>query len=116
MLLTVHRWYAAKACPGEYLFSRQAAIAEEVTKRLGGASAPTPAPPNTATAFEPYKVRITAANLNIRKGAGTNFPSAGYIPPGVYTIVEEADGKGATRWGKLKSGMGWISLNYAKKV
>lgn len=120
MLLTVHRWYAAKACPGEYLFSRQAAIAEEVTKRLGGAStptpAPTPAPPNTATAFEPYKVRITATNLNIRKGAGTNFPSAGYIQPGVYTIVEEADGKGATRWGKLKSGMGWISLDYAKKV
>lgn len=116
MLLTVHRWYAAKACPGEYLFSRQAAIAEEVTKRLGGVSAPTPAPPNTATAFEPYKVRITATNLNIRKGAGTNFPSAGYIKPGVYTIVEEAAGKGATRWGKLKSGMGWISLDYTKKV
>lgn len=116
MLLTVHRWYAAKACPGEYLFSRQAAIAEEVTKRLGDVSAPTPVPPNTATDFEPYKVRVTATNLNIRKGAGTNFPSAGYIKPGVYTIVEEADGKGATRWGKLKSGMGWISLDYAKKV
>ncbi|RKJ82893.1 N-acetylmuramoyl-L-alanine amidase [Butyricicoccus sp. 1XD8-22] len=116
MLLTVHRWYAAKACPGEYLFSRQAAIAEEVTKRLGGASAPTPAPPNTATDFESYTVRVTATNLNIRKGAGTNFHSAGYIKPGVYTIVEEADGKGATRWGKLKSGMGWISLDYAKKV
>ena len=116
MLLTVHRWYAAKACPGEYLFSRQGAIAEEVTKRLGGASAPIPAPPHTAISFEPYQVRVTATNLNIRKGAGTNFPSAGYIKPGVYTIVEEADGKGATRWGKLKSGKGWISLDYAKKV
>lgn len=116
MLLTVHRWYAAKACPGEYLFSRQGAIAEEVTKRLSGATAVIPDPPHTATTFEPYRVRITATNLNIRKGAGTDFPSAGYIKPGVYTIVEEADGKGATRWGKLKSGAGWISLDYAKKV
>ena len=116
MLLTVHRWYAAKACPGEYLFSRQGAIAEEVTKRLGGASSAIPDPPHTATSFEPYRVRVTIADLNIRKGAGTNFPSAGYIKPGVYTIVEEADGKGATRWGKLKSGAGWLSLDYAKKV
>ncbi len=116
MLLTVHRWYAAKACPGEYLFSRQGAIAEDVTKRLGGASSAIPDPPHTATSFEPYRVRVTIADLNIRKGAGTNFPSAGYIKPGVYTIVEEADGKGATRWGKLKSGAGWLSLDYAKKV
>lgn len=78
MLLTVHRWYAAKACPGEYLFSRQGAIAEDVTKRLGGASSAIPDPPHTATSFEPYRVRVTIADLNIRKGAGTNFPSAGY--------------------------------------
>lgn len=116
MLLTVHRWYAAKACPGEYLFSRQGAIAEEVTKRLGGASAPIPDPPHTATGFEPYRVRITATNLNIRKSHTTDSASVGYIKPGVYTIVEEADGKGAKRWGKLKSGAGWISLDYAKKV
>ncbi len=36
MQLTVHRWFANKACPGDYLFSRHAAIAAEVTKRLGG--------------------------------------------------------------------------------
>lgn len=119
MLLTVHRWYAAKACPGEYLFSRHAAIAEEVTKRLsaGTAAAPAPEPPKAgAVQLEPYRVRVTATNLNIRKGAGTNFPSAGYIKPGVYTIVEESEGKGAAKWGRLKSGQGWISLDYAKKL
>lgn len=116
MLLTVHRWYAAKACPGKYLFSRQGAIAEEITKRLGGTAAVIPDPPHTATTFEPYRVRVTATNLNIRKSHTTDSASAGYIKPGVYTIVEEADGKGATRWGKLKSGAGWISLDYAKKV
>ncbi|MFQ9409813.1 MAG: hypothetical protein ACLR1T_00450 [Evtepia gabavorous] len=31
---------------------------------------------------------------------------------GVYTIVETADGQGASQWGKLKSGAGWIALDY----
>ena len=64
----------------------------------------------------PYKVRITATDLNIRAGAGTNFASKGVIAPGVYTITEEKDGKGATKWGKLKSGAGWISLDFATKI
>ena len=34
----------------------------------------------------------------------------------VYTIVAESGGPGASKWGKLKSGAGWISLDYAKKV
>lgn len=28
----------------------------------------------------------------------------------------EAKGEGATLWGKLKSGVGWISLDYTTKV
>lgn len=65
----------------------------------------------------PYLVRVTANALNIRKGSGTNTARAGVITDkGVYTIVEEADGIGASKWGKLKSGAGWISLDYAKKV
>ncbi len=32
--MTVHRDYAAKACPGKYLYDRHGAIAEEVNKRL----------------------------------------------------------------------------------
>jgi len=85
----------------------------------GGNSPGTPAKPTTAPEtgkLTPYKVRITATDLNIRAGAGTNHPSKGYIKPGVYTIVEEATGKGATKWGKLKSGAGWISLDFAKRL
>lgn len=33
--MTVHRWFAAKACPGNYLYSRHGQIADEVNKRLG---------------------------------------------------------------------------------
>ena len=79
----------------------------------------TPAKPTTAPEtgkLTPYKVRITATDLNIRTGPGTNYPSKGYIKPTVYTIVEEATGKGATKWGKLKSGAGWISLDFAAKL
>ena len=32
--MTVHRWFAAKSCPGEYLFSLHGRIAEEVNARL----------------------------------------------------------------------------------
>lgn len=32
--MTVHRWFAAKACPGNYLLERHTQIAEEVNRRL----------------------------------------------------------------------------------
>ena len=67
-------------------------------------------------AFEPYLVRVAISDLYIRKGAGTNYGKNGFIKKGVYTIVEEADGKGAAKWGKLKSGAGWISLDYVEKL
>ena len=64
-----------------------------------------------------YRVRVSIKNLNIRKGPGTNYDKTGkYTGIGVFTIVAESDGEGATRWGKLKSGAGWISLDYAKRI
>ena len=73
------------------------------------------------TAFQPYLVRVAIPDLNIRKGPGTDFEKTGnYTGIGTFTIVEEADGRGASRWGLLKSYRnerdGWISLDYAKKV
>lgn len=66
---------------------------------------------------EGYRVRTTADVLNIRKGPGTNYGVAGQIKgKGIYTIVAEAAGPGATKWGKLKSGAGWISLDYVTKL
>lgn len=171
MVLTVHRWFANKSCPGNWLYARLGDLATEVTKKLGGSSdssstttttdtlyrvrktwadsksqlgaykvlanAKKKADENpgysvfdengkvvysgksttTTTTFTPYLVRVTADVLNIRKGAGTNYGTNGAIRnKGVYTIVAEASGQGATKWGKLKSGAGWISLDYTKKV
>ena len=67
---------------------------------------------STTTSKFPYTVKITADVLNVRKGAGTNYGVATQVKEGeVYTIIDESNG-----WGKLKSGAGWISLEYTKKV
>jgi len=65
----------------------------------------------------PYKVKVTASSLNIRHNAGTNSNIVGCITDkGVYTIIDEKNAPGASSWGKLKSGIGWISLDFAKKL
>lgn len=70
-----------------------------------------------AAAFKPYLVRVTIPDLNIRKGPGTDYGKTGkYTGIGTFTIVGEADGRGASRWGKLRSNAGWVSLDYAQKV
>lgn len=190
--MTVHRDYANKSCPGDYLYNRHGEIAAEVNKRLGATSAPSTPNKNTATvaegdfvklvsdatyyggktipswvkaktwivkevkgdravidksedgenaicspvntrfltvvkkknsavsassAFTPYLVKIMADALNIRKGPGTNYGITGCIrDKGVYTIVAESAGSGSAKgWGKLKSGAGWISLDFCNK-
>lgn len=206
MVITVHRWFANKSCPGNWLYARLGDLASQVTAKLGGSSSGASAPstpststaqknsnfpsapftvqvlisdlnirkgagmnyattgsytgkgsftittvqngwgklksgagwiylenasyvkigshigssastPNAPTSSGSYKVKVTADVLNIRKGAGTNYGTNGAIKDkGIYTIVAEASGTGATKWGKLKSGAGWISLDYCKKV
>lgn len=74
-----------------------------------------------ASAFVPYMVRVSIPDLNIRQAPGTDQPKTGkYTNIGTFTIVDEADGKGASRWGLLKSYEsgrdGWISLDYTAKV
>lgn len=193
MVLTVHRWFANKSCPGDWMYQRMGDLAAKVTAKLGGTTTTKPEKtPDTTTnnfpvvpftinvkiddlnyrsqpsmegvvkgqigkgvftivevnngwgklksgvgwiwlgnpqyctindtvkestpAFSPYKVRVSIKDLNIRKGPGINYASNGFCSVGVYTIIEESNGAGATKWGKLKSGAGWISLDYSKRV
>lgn len=178
--LTMHKWFAATACPGPYLESKFPYIADEVNKRLGVSSEEAPAvtlalgdkvtlapgakyttgktpaafifktklyvraingdnitvsifksgaitgvvsrkyivkdgqpvvESATPPATVPYLVRVKCSDLNIRKGPGVSYGTSGYILPGVYTIVDEKNG-----FGKLKSGAGWISLDYTTKI
>ena len=64
-----------------------------------------------------YKVKVNTDFLYIRKGPGKNYATNGVIKDsGMYTITEEKNGQGASKWGKLKSGAGWISLDFCKKI
>lgn len=53
--MTVHRWFANKACPGDYLYKRHSDIASKVNKILGSTNTPKP---NKKL----YKVQIGAYN------------------------------------------------------
>lgn len=59
----------------------------------------------------PFMFRISCEVLNIRKGPSTSTDVVGQISDKLkYTIVE-VNGN----WGKLKSGIGWVSLDYITK-
>ena len=68
-----------------------------------------------------YLVRVSIDNLNIRQSPTIHSAAVGFTGKGTFTITEEATGivnaAGAkSRWGKLKSGRGWLCLDYAEKV
>lgn len=188
--MTVHRWFANKACPGDYLYNRHVQIASEVNARLGVSDksnlVETESSNTNKTTFKegdlvsltanakyydnsnvpdwvkntkwyvesvnsdrvvinksddgknainspinakylrlvekktdtPYMVSVDIPKLNIRKGPGMNYDKTGeYTGKGVFSIVEVSSGSGSnTGWGRLKSGAGWICLDYTKRV
>ena len=176
MVLTVHRWFANKSCPGSWMYARMGYLAAKVTAQLGGGTSEdteTEYPekltegyyrvrkawsdsksqkgaykilsnakkcadanpgysvfdnngvniytPNTSTQTAPdvpFTVKVSISDLNIRKGPGTDYAKTGkFTGKGVFTIVEVQSGQGSSAgWGRLKSGAGWISLDYAVKT
>ena len=114
MVLTVHRWFANKSCPGDWLYSRLGDVANRVTAQLSGSSGGgTTGGGNTSGGSGSYKTgmyKVNVGDLNIRKGPGTNYGINGVITDkGTYTITEIQNGS----WGKLKSGAGWINVDKA---
>lgn len=112
--LTMHKYFAATACPGPYLESKFPYIAAEVNKRLGQAT-PTISAPTPSSSFI---VKILCDELNVRSAPGTQSKVVTIVRKGqAYTIVATQK-VGAVTWGKLKSGAGWISLleKYVKKI
>lgn len=84
------------------------AIVEAVTGKAVTSSGSSSGSSGTA-----FLVKVKAADLTIRAGAGTNYKAVGHIrDKGTYTITQ-VKYNGSTPWGKLKSGAGWISLHSA---
>ena len=108
MILTVHRWFANKSCPGNWLCARLGDLASKVTAQLGGAAS-TPAggsqTPVSKFPAVPFTVKVIIDDLNYRSEPSMNGKVNGQTGKGVFTIMEVRDG-----WGRLKSGAGWIYL------
>ena len=173
--MTVHRWFANKACPGDYIYNRLGQIASEVNALIGAQSGTNASADNNDSQTEPlyrvrrtwsdvssqkgayhdlenakknadenpgysvfnengvcvyagktanttievpFKVEVGISDLNIRTGAGSNYDRTGqFTGKGVFTITEVKEGPGSdTGWGKLKSGAGWISLDFTTRI
>lgn len=74
--------------------------------------------PQTVSQEVPFLVKVSISDLNIRKGPGTDYDRVGiYTGIGVFTIMAVKTGKGSTAgWGRLKSGAGWISLDFTTRI
>lgn len=78
-----------------------------LVKKNGTTSIPSVSNPN----FTSYTVKINTNELNVRAGAGISYKVVTTVKRNeVYTIVAESNG-----WGKLKSGIGYICLDYCIK-
>lgn len=65
-----------------------------------------------------FKIKVVDKELNVRESPGTGSRIAAKLKKGeVYTVVEERF-CGNVPWGRLKSGIGWVSLlpKYAKRI
>lgn len=97
MIITVHRWFANKSCPGDWLYNRLGDLAAKVTSRLGGGSQPQPSGTLYRVQTGAYKQKANAdAQLAKVKAAGFDtymVQAGGYykIQVGAYSKKENAD-------------------------
>ena len=98
MLLTVHRWFANKSCPGAWLFERMGQLADTVTEKLGGKTE------QEQAAGQLYRVQVGAysvkanadAQLAKVKAAGfdafvTTVGNMYKVQVGAYSVKANAD-------------------------
>ena len=75
MLLTVHRWFASKSCPGPWMMDRMGDLAAKVTARLAGTAAADPGQ-QADTVPHYYRVRKTWKDINSQVGAYSIYDNA----------------------------------------
>lgn len=71
MVLTVHRWFANKSCPGDWLYSRLGDLAKRVTANLGTSQST-----SSTTKKTLYRVRKTWKDVKSQKGAFNDLSNA----------------------------------------
>ena len=90
MVITVHRWFANKSCPGNWLYSRLGDLASKVTVALGST---TEAPAKPVEPEQPkaqiYRVRRAWADAKSQVGA--------------YKVLANAKISADNKWGAIQS-------------
>ena len=119
MVLTVHRWFANKSCPGDYLYNRHPEIAAEVNKRLGASpAAEQPQEPATPEALE-AGTKLTLQGVKIYKSSAAATESG--TRTGTFYIWSKDAIKGRIRITNKTGNVGvsgqvtgWITLEDAR--
>ncbi len=88
--MTVHRWFAPKACPGNYLYDRHSYIAEEVSRKLGTSPAQTPEPATPPLQKKLYRVRRSWSDSRSQTGAFSSLKNAKAACPDGYTVFDSS--------------------------
>lgn len=86
MILTVHRWFAAKSCPGNWMYARMGDLANKVTARLSGESIDT----SSTSSTKYYRVRKTWSDEKSQLGAYTILQNAKDNCPVGYSVFDES--------------------------
>lgn len=90
MVITVHRWFANKSCPGDWLYSRLDDLAEKVTKNLSGTTTSTTI--TTTKNDTLYRVQVGAysvknnADVQLKKVKAAGFDTYMVKVGGLYKI------------------------------
>ena len=67
MILTVHRWFAQKSCPGDWLYARLGDLARKVTERLGGETGEEKKPADTPEKLYRVQCGAFSSEANAKK-------------------------------------------------
>lgn len=78
LVMTVHRWFANKSCPGDYLYNLHGTIAAEVTKQLTGSAASVSAATAAATAAAAAPASSSSAKKETASLSAVDHAESGY--------------------------------------
>ena len=90
MVLTVHRWFANKSCPGDWLYSRLSDVAAKVTANLSSTASTTT--PSTSKTTEEVAKEVIAGKWGNGEERKNRLISAGYDYSAVQAKVNELMG------------------------
>ena len=106
----VLKQYERPADRGTTVQEKRAAYGQKYFDKYAGKQS---APAKTETDDGvPFKVKVSIPDLNIRKGPGLEYARTGHFTGKGEFEIDAISGN----WGRLKSGAGWISLDYTTRI